>query len=75
MLRPLADNNPGAAVEIHGGSGYWSCDSTILVLTSPRPPTGIAIRWPGGNESVVKIPAGATDVRIDTNGVTILKPR
>jgi hypothetical protein len=75
MVRPLVENKPGAAIEIHGGSGYWSYDSTVSLLTSRTAPSGIWIRWPGGKEATVKLPGGAMDVRVDTNGVTVIKPR
>jgi enediyne biosynthesis protein E4 len=40
----------GPAREIKAGSGYWSLDSTLQVMARPEAPTGVWIRWPGGDE-------------------------
>ena len=58
----------GAAREIHGGSGYWSEDSTVQVLGCPETPTQIWIRWPGGKTTTSPIPAGAKEITVDSDG-------
>ena len=40
----------GPAREIHGGSGYWSEDSAVQVMSGPGGPTQIWVRWPGWDD-------------------------
>jgi hypothetical protein len=54
--------------EVKAGSGYWSQDSAIQVI--PAQPAGatLSIRWPGGHETTVSLPAGAAEVLVDFSG-------
>ena len=63
----------GPAREIHGGSGYWSQDSAIQVMSDTEVPTQIWIRWPGGKTTTSPIPNGAKEITVTTNGVVIIK--
>jgi hypothetical protein len=38
----------GPIREIHAGSGYWSQDSSIIVLATPMIPSLVEVTWPGG---------------------------
>jgi hypothetical protein len=67
-LRLMFGERLGAAREIHGGSGYWSQDSTVQVMGCPEVPTQIWIRWPGGKTTTSPIPAGAKEITVDTGG-------
>jgi hypothetical protein len=67
-MRLVFGRRLGAAREIHGGSGYWSEDSTVQVMGCPEAPTGIWIRWPGGKTTTGEIPAGAREITVDTGG-------
>ncbi len=67
-LRLVFGSRMGAAREIHGGSGYWSQDSTVQVMGCPEPPTQIWVRWPGGKTTTSPIPAGAKEIIVDTDG-------
>ncbi|MCP5519973.1 MAG: VCBS repeat-containing protein [Verrucomicrobiales bacterium] len=58
----------GPAVEVHGGGGYWSQDSSVPVVTSAEPLTVLRIRWPGGAESRVNVPAGAKEIDVAFDG-------
>jgi hypothetical protein len=60
----------GPAREVHAGSGYWSQDSVVQVLASPRTPSAIQVRWPGGKVVEAQIPSGATEISVDSNGKT-----
>jgi hypothetical protein len=64
----LFGTKSGAARELHGGSGYWSQDSAVLVLATPQPPTGLSVRWPGGKLTTVELPAGAAEVSVGLEG-------
>jgi hypothetical protein len=67
-LRLIFGGRPGAAREIHGGSGYWSQDSAVPVMGGPETPTEIWVRWPGGKTTTSPIPAGAKDITVDLDG-------
>jgi hypothetical protein len=58
----------GPAREIHGGSGYWSQDSTIQVMGAPTEPTGIWVRWPGGRSVTADLPPKAKEVVVNVQG-------
>jgi hypothetical protein len=61
-VRLLFGDKPGPAREIHGGSGYWSQDSTTQVLATPETPSAISVRWPGGRVTTNAVPAGAREI-------------
>ena len=59
----------GAAREVHGGSGYWSQDSAVVVMSlGAQEPQEIQVRWPGGKTTTGKIPAGAREIRVTADG-------
>jgi len=47
----------GPAREVHGGSGYLSQDSAVLILGTRELPTHVIVRWPGGK--IMELPVGA----------------
>ncbi len=67
-LRAGTGRNLGPAREIHAGSGYWSQDSAVQVLAAPGPITQLWIRWPGGREETVNVPAGAKEIEVSVSG-------
>jgi hypothetical protein len=58
----------GPAREIHGGSGYWSQDSVVQVMSGPSVPTQIWVRWPAGVVVTANLPPSAKEVVVDFNG-------
>jgi hypothetical protein len=58
----------GPAREVHGGSGYWSQDSTVQVMGIPTEPTGIWVRWPGGRSVTADLPPKAKEVVVNVQG-------
>ncbi|MEY2409391.1 MAG: hypothetical protein QOF48_2061, partial [Verrucomicrobiota bacterium] len=62
------DGHLGAARELHGGSGWCSCDSAIAVLGLPMPARSLHVRWPGGRETITVIPQGASTLNIRSDG-------
>jgi hypothetical protein len=73
-LRLIFGERLGPAREIHGGSGYWSQDSAIQILSGPEPPTGIWVRWPGGKTTTSAVPKDATEIAVELDGkVTSLR--
>jgi len=68
VLRLKCGERFGPAREIHGGSGYWSQDSTVQVMATREPPTQIWVRWPGGKTVTADIPAGAREISVRFDG-------
>jgi hypothetical protein len=62
VLRIAFASRNSPAREIHAGSGYWSQDSVVQVLSLPETPRRILVRWPGGKETTQDIPAGAKEI-------------
>jgi hypothetical protein len=58
----------GAAREVHGGSGYWSQDSAVQVLGTPKPPTALWVRWPGGKTNFAPLQPAVHNVILTTDG-------
>src|SRR5439155_17243851 len=67
-LRIESDTRKGPLREIHAGSGYWSQDSTLQVMSLITNATHIAVTWPGGKKSRVEIPKNAKEITIDMDG-------
>jgi len=75
VLRLRAGEELGPAREVHAGSGYWSQDSAVQVMTGPSgqapgTKTGIQVRWPGGKVVEARVPTGASEISVDSNGKT-----
>lgn len=62
QLRLLFGDTRGPLREIQAGSGYWSQNGAVQVFGIPTTPTAVWIRWPGGKETQVPVPPGATEV-------------
>jgi len=54
----------GPARELHAGSGYLSQDSSTVVLGTPKTPTSIWVRWPGGKVTEAEVTAGARELEM-----------
>ena len=64
------DGQWGAAREVHGGSGYWSQDSAVQVMSlSGGVPAQIQVRWPGGKVTTNDVPANAQEIRVSADGI------
>lgn len=64
----------GPARELHLGAGYWSVDSSTLLLGQPEPAQSVEIRWPRGALTTSPIPAGARAVSISSEGKLSVLP-
>ncbi len=58
----------GPAHAVTAGSGYWSQDSAVLVLGTPRPPSHVEVRWPGGKITTTEVLPTADEVSINLEG-------
>jgi hypothetical protein len=74
QMRLFFGEQPGPIREIHGGSGYWSQDSTVMVLGVPEPPSRLWIRWPGGKITSTPLSAQARNISIDQAGKLVSRP-
>jgi hypothetical protein len=70
VLRFESGGKTGPAREVHGGSGYWSQDSTVPVLALPAGTTEgvLTVRWPGGTVTRVPVPRATREITVDLNG-------
>ena len=62
QVRGIFGGQPGPVFEVRAGGGYWSQDSAVLVIAGP--PEALWVRWPGGREQRVSVPAGAREVTV-----------
>ncbi len=63
-LRLKFGERMGPAREIHAGSGYWSQDSAVQIMSGSEQPNQIVVRWPGGQSTSTEIPAGAREITV-----------
>lgn len=68
ILRVLQGTNAGPARELHAGAGYWSQDGAVQVMAAGHH-ARLAIRWPGGKETVVDLPDDAREVTVSAAGL------
>lgn len=68
VVRGVSGRRLGPAREVHGGSGYWSQDSAVVVVTAAAGVEQVWVRWPGGKTCLASVPAGAQEVEIDATG-------
>jgi hypothetical protein len=73
QMRLFFGERAGPVREIHGGSGYWSQDSTVMVLGIPTAPSTIWVRWPGGKVITRPIPEHAKEISIDFEGKLLVR--
>jgi len=62
QVRVLYHDRMGPVREIQAGSGYWSQNGAVQVFGLATTPTAVWVRWPGGAESRVPVPAGAREI-------------
>ncbi len=73
-LRLISGERRGPVRELHAGSGYWSQDSPIQVLNSSGITTGLWVQWPGGKQTISKVPASSTEVEVSPDGTLQVVP-
>lgn len=70
-MRLIAGAKSGPVREIHSGSGYWSQDASVQVLGRSEEPARLWVRWPGGKEVSVALPAGAKEITVNSAGAIV----
>ncbi len=68
MIRVKSAGRWGPAREVHLGSGYWSQDSAVQVMTSRDGADRIRVRWPGGRVVESDLRAKAREITVDRAG-------
>lgn len=59
-----ADDRMGPVREVHAGAGYWSQDSSTVVLGKSSPPKGVWVRWPGSPAVLIPVASNVGEVTI-----------
>jgi hypothetical protein len=62
QIRVVYGERMGPVREVQAGSGYWSENGAIQVFGLAGTPTAVWVRWPGGVEARIPVPAGAREV-------------
>ena len=68
QVRLIFGSRPGPVREIHAGSGYWSQDASIVVLSTPQAPSAIWVRWPGGKVNQSQITGQPKQIAVNYDG-------
>jgi hypothetical protein len=64
QVRLVFGTRVGPVREVQSGSGFWSENGAVQVFGTPSPPTEVRVRWPGGAQTSVPVPAGAREVKV-----------
>lgn len=62
QVRVVYGEQMGPVREVLAGSGYWSQNGAVQVMGLSGTPTEVWVRWPGGHEQRVPVPAGTREV-------------
>lgn len=63
-LRLLSGDRAGPAREVACGSGYWSQDSSVQVLSMASKPDRLWVRWPGGRVTTSALTDGMREITV-----------
>jgi hypothetical protein len=62
QIRVVYGQTMGPVREVQAGSGYWSQNGAVQVFGLSSAPTGVWVRWPGGEVTRVPVEPGAKEV-------------
>jgi hypothetical protein len=70
QLRLIAGVHRGPVREIQAGSGFWSQNSPVQILSLPHAlaPQNLWVRWPGGSITETPIPPGSRNLIVQSDG-------
>jgi len=68
LIRLKSGQRWGPARELHGGSGYWSQDTLVQVMSADDVPREILVRWPGGKTTTNTVPSEAREIQVGFDG-------
>jgi len=61
----------GPARELRAGTGYWSQDSSVLVMAQPETPSEVWVRWPRGSITQGPVPPGSSEITLQWDPAAI----
>ena len=64
VIRAVTAAGLGRAQTVTAGTGYWSQDSTTLIVTSAQPITALKIRWPDGSKEELPVSSDAKSLTL-----------
>ena len=64
VIRAVTTAGLGRAQTVTAGTGYWSQDSTTLIVTSAQPITALKIRWPDGSKEELPVSSDAKSLTL-----------
>jgi hypothetical protein len=70
IIRIKNEDRFGPAHEIRAGSGYWSQDSSVIVLPLPQvdsKPNELQVIWPGGRTRLIQLPSDINNINVSWN--------
>jgi hypothetical protein len=68
-IRLMAGGRKGPVREVRSGSGYWSADGPVQVMSlGQEAPGEVWVQWPGGRETTSPVPPSAKEIEITTDG-------
>lgn len=70
-LRVKNGSNLGTVREIQAGSGYWSQNSSTVVINQVKPGSELVVRWPNGKETITPLSQTVGEIAIDQTGAII----
>lgn len=68
QMRLMFAKGPGPVREVHAGSGYFSQDSSMCVLSLPEAALSIWVRWPGGKVTQSPISGNPGQILVHSDG-------
>ncbi|MFM1941730.1 MAG: hypothetical protein RI897_712 [Verrucomicrobiota bacterium] len=74
IVQALYNQQPGPAIPVLAGSGYWSQDSSTPLLTGNNRPTAVRVRWPNGNAVDYALPSTGNSFTLHPNGTLTPTP-
>jgi len=63
-VQGVSPSHQSPILENRASNGYWSVDSSRLILHGPQRPSELIVRWPGGSTKRIPIPPGASRMRL-----------
>ena len=70
QIRLENDQLKGPVREIQAGSGYWSQNSSVQIMSLPagQTATAVSVLWPGGKKTHSPLPTDAHEIEITADG-------
>lgn len=64
QLRIETDAGLGPVRAVRAGSGYWSTDGAVTVMSTGEAARALVVRWPSGREDRVPLQVGVSEQRV-----------